>query len=138
MNAVICYCGGKAELTSNARIYGREYGNGKIWLCQNFRICRGYVGTHADGRPLGTLVDDETRKLRIRVHAIIDPFWKEANNGRSRKRNRGSVYGWMARIMAHGRPYHTGDLTKEECVRALTAIAANPYRPHVEQKETAQ
>ena len=36
-------CGGKVIYTSNARIYGKEYGSGKCYLCTN---CGAYVGTH--------------------------------------------------------------------------------------------
>lgn len=134
MNTVNCYCGSPAKKASNATIYGREYGNGIAWICERFPACRGYVGAHPDGRPLGTIVDQETKKLRMKVHALIDPLWKNATNGRSRKRNRGSVYGWMRRIMELDRPYHTGELSKEECLRALEVIPKNPYRPHVEKE----
>lgn len=129
---VTCFCGSPAKLGSNATIYGKEYGNGMAWICTRFPACRGYVGAHNTGDALGTIVDADTKKLRMRIHAIIDPLWREANNGRSRKRNRGSVYGWMRRIMELDRPYHTGELSKDECLRALERIPQNPYRTTLE------
>ena len=53
-------CGGKVIYTSNARIYGKEYGSGKCYLCTN---CGAYVGTHKP-RPreaLGLLADAKMR-----------------------------------------------------------------------------
>ena len=126
-----CFCGSSTSLRSNALIYnGKEYGNGKIWLCDRFPVCRGSVGTHPDGKPLGIVPDEETKKLRIKLHAIIDPLWECVENGRSRKRNRGSVYGWLNRIM--GRQIHMGETTKQDCLDIVEAIKLNPYRKHEE------
>ena len=120
----VCFCGSSSSLRSNALIYnGREYGNGKIWLCDRFPVCRGSVGTHPDGKPLGTIPDEETKKLRIKVHSVIDPLW------RGQKKNRGSVYGWLKRIS--GKDYHNGEASKEDCLRILELIKENPYREKV-------
>ena len=121
-----CYCGSSSHLDTNAKIYnGKEYGNGKIWLCDRFPDCRGSVGTHPDGSPLGSICDPETKRLRMQVHDLIDPIWQN-DTTRSKKKARGSVYGWMSRITGV-HPYHTGNLTKEQCLVALEAIANNPY-----------
>ncbi len=37
------YCGSPVVFTSNAEIYGKEYGNGKCYLC---RKCKAFVGVH--------------------------------------------------------------------------------------------
>jgi len=68
-------CGGLVILTTNAAIYGKEYGNGKCYKCTN---CDSYVGVH-DGTitPLGRLADKEMRALKKRCHALFDPVWKE-------------------------------------------------------------
>lgn len=136
---VFCYCGSSATLRSNALIYnGKTYGNGMAYICLRFPSCRGSVGVHPDGKPLGTIPDAETKKLRIKVHALIDPLWKEATNGRPKKRNRGSVYGWLKRIMnMTTEECHVGNFNKADCLRALEAIAANPYIQH-ENKGTGQ
>lgn len=127
---ITCHYGSSASLQPNSRIYnGKSYGNGLAYICDRFPVCRGSVGTHPDGRPLGTIPDEETKKLRIQVHALIDPHWKNASNGRSRSKNRGSVYGWLKRILGDGvREIHVGEMTKADCLRALEEIPKNPYR----------
>lgn len=128
MTGPICHCGSATSLKSNALIYnGRTYGNGKVWLCDRFPACRGSVGTHPDGKPLGTIPDEETKKLRMKVHALIDPLWQDRKD-RSRKRNRGSVYGWLRRITGKSHDdCHVGMFTKEDCLRTIELIKQNPY-----------
>lgn len=125
---VTCYCGAPASLRPNSVIYnGKTFGNGKAYICTRFPKCRGSVGVHPDGRPLGTIPDEETKKLRIRVHAAIDPIWRAYPKGRERKRRRGSVYGWLTRIMGREKFVHVGEFSKDECLQALEAIAREPY-----------
>jgi hypothetical protein len=112
MENPICYCGSQSSLQSNSLIYnGKEYGNGKVWLCDRFPACRGSVGTHPDGRPLGTIPDAETKKLRMEVHALIDPVWK------SGKLKRGQVYARLSKAI--GKTYHTGETTVDDCRKIL-------------------
>ena len=122
MSGPVCFCGSTSSLRSNSLIYnGKEYGNGKVWLCDRFHACRGSVGTHPDGKPLGTIPDEETKRLRIKVHALVDPIWK------ADKKKRGSVYGWLKRIMGGQKEIHMGETTKEDCLRLIDAIKNNPY-----------
>jgi hypothetical protein len=122
----ICFCGSPSHLDSNAKIYnGKEYGNGRIWLCDRYPECRGSVGVHPDNRPLGTMVDLETKKLRIQIHDLVDPLWQNQTD-RPRNKARGSVYGWLARITGIEN-YHTAHLTKKQCLTTLEAIKHNPY-----------
>lgn len=37
--------------------------------------CGEYVGTHPDGRPLGTIPTQELRILRYRIHLALDALW---------------------------------------------------------------
>lgn len=132
-----CFCGSPASLRSNSVLYGREYGNGKAYICNRFPACRGSVGTHPNGRPLGSIADPETKALRMEVHAKIDPIWKVAGlEGRAKREKRKSVYQWLAKIM-NVREYHTGNLTAEQCRLTLQRIAEQPYlSPHPNNKET--
>lgn len=129
MDKVICYCGSPAHLDTNAKIYnGKEYGRGRIWLCDRYPACWGSVGTHPDDRPLGTIPDPETKKLRIEVHALIDPLWKTAE-GSAKRKKRGSVYGYLRRIMnMTADECHIGNFTADQCIEALEQIALNPYQ----------
>lgn len=133
--SVFCYCGSPARLVSNVTVYGREYGNGLAYVCIRWPECRGYVGCHPDGNPLGTIADQETKKLRMKVHALIDPLWKNATNGRPKKINRGSVYGWLKRIMGGEKHIHVGEMSREDCLRALEVIPLNPYGSHYNRLE---
>jgi DNA-directed RNA polymerase subunit RPC12/RpoP len=69
------YCTGKVIYTSNAEIYGKEYGNGRCYKCVN---CDAYVGVH-DGTdiPLGRLANKELRELKKQCHTLFDPVWKQ-------------------------------------------------------------
>ena len=111
-----CFCGSTSSLRSNSILYdGKEYGNGKAWICDRFPGCRGSVGTHPDGTPLGTIADGPTRYLRALIHSIVDPLWKEGPY------SRGEVYAWLARI--YGKPVHMGKLDLNECMRLIKRIA---------------
>ena len=85
----ICpYCGHVVVLTSNSELYGREYGNGKCYLCRN---CKASVGTHPGGnKPLGILATKEMKVLKKCCHDLFDPIWK------ARKINRGKLYSILA------------------------------------------
>jgi hypothetical protein len=130
MTTVTCYCGSAARYADNSEYYGRSYGNGKCWMCTRFPECDGYVGAHPDGRPLGSLVDKETKRWRILVHAQIDPLWRDANlHGGAKRRRRGSVYGWLRRLMdMTAEECHVGNFTTEQCIEALEQITLHPYQ----------
>lgn len=70
-------CKMPAKLLKNSKeVYGRDYG--PIWVCGNFPLCDARCGCHkGTHKPLGTLADKETRKLREMVHAAFDPMWKK-------------------------------------------------------------
>lgn len=95
-NPKICnICGGKVIYCSNARIYGKEYGSGFCYLCNN---CGAYVGTHKP-RPreaLGLLADERMRTGKKMCHAIFDQFWK--GKPKSHKK-RNDLYRWLANEM---------------------------------------
>lgn len=75
--------------------------------------CGNYVGTHADGRPLGTIPTPELRKWRNEVHRIIDEYWLP-NNVAKRK----ELYADLSEFL--GRRYHTAELnTIAECKKVI-------------------
>ena len=95
-------CSGRVMYTSNADIYGKEYGSGKCYLCTS---CRAYVGTHVP-RPkeaLGLLADRNMRKGKMMCHEIFDSKWKNKNKA---KRKRNELYYWLARQL---------DISREDC-----------------------
>lgn len=111
-----CHCGSTASLCSNSLLYnGKEYGNGKAWICDRFPECRGSVGTHPNGSPLGTIPDEETKKLRMEVHALIDPLWK------SKKYKRNTVYLRIAETFGI-KTFHVGESDAQTCRDVLKTV----------------
>lgn len=108
------YCGNDVVLTSNSEIYGREYGNGKCYLCRN---CRAFVGVHTGTIiPLGTLANDELRKWRNKAHFYFDQLWK----GETRQDTRYNIYGWLAKKMNLSREKtHIGMFEVEQCKKVI-------------------
>ena len=111
----ICrYCGNPVVFTSNAEIYGREYGNGKCYLCRN---CRAFVGVHTGTTtPLGTLANNELRKWRNQAHNEFDKLWK----GETRQDTRHNMYGWLSKQMNLSREKtHIGMFEIEQCKKVI-------------------
>jgi len=74
------YCGGQAELTSSAEVYGGKY-YGMIYLC---RPCWAYVGCHPGTKnPLGRVANAELRDWKKRAHVAFDWLWKSGRMGRN-------------------------------------------------------
>lgn len=86
-------CGGKVIYTSNAAVYGREYGSGMCYLCTE---CGAYVGTH-EPRPkeaLGILSNKEMRNMKMACHSLFDAKWKDKPNKGSNPRRK--AYHWLS------------------------------------------
>ena len=109
------YCGAPVIYTSNAAIYGREYGNGHCYKCTK---CDAYVGVH-DGTdiPLGRMANSEVRALRRRAHALFDGLWE------SNKMKRLSAYQWLAKqLNIPVENCHFGWFGKKELERAVAVL----------------
>lgn len=76
------YCGSFVVFTSNAAVYGKEYGNGKCYKCAS---CDAYVGVHTGTTiPLGRLADQRLRSFKKMAHRQFDAAWKSGKTTRSR------------------------------------------------------
>lgn len=118
--SVICpYCGSRAVLTSNISVYGRTYGNGRVWICENFPACDSYVGAHADGTPLGRLANPELRSWKKAAHRAFDPLWK------SSRMTRNEAYRWLQKTMGLTKEEgHIGKFDVDQCRRLIELIDA--------------
>ena len=77
-------------------------------------ICRNYVGSHKDGRPLGSIPTIELRKARHQVHLVIDEYWLPTKDQMKRKK----LYTDLSKFI--GKEYHTGNLNSvEECKKIV-------------------
>lgn len=111
------YCGNDVVFTSNAEIYGREYGNGRCYLC---RTCKAFVGVHTGTEiPLGTLANDELRKARKKAHNEFDKLWKRP----TRIMTRYMAYGWLADKMGLEQKYtHIALFEIEQCKKVVKLV----------------
>lgn len=88
-------CGGKVIYSSNADIYGVEYGSGKCYRCLK---CGAYVGTHKP-RPkeaMGLLADKKMRTGKKACHELFDSKWKGMPKSRKKRQD---LYLWLSRMM---------------------------------------
>ncbi|HIW72655.1 MAG TPA: DUF3268 family zinc-finger domain-containing protein [Candidatus Levilactobacillus faecigallinarum] len=119
---VLCpYCGGEVVWTSNREIYGREYGNGRCYLCTECGAC---VGVHDNGkgkgsrRALGLLATPEMRKMKQKCHARFDAVWH------THKRSRAACYRQLAKLMGISvRQCHFGYFNLADLNRAYQIMA---------------
>jgi hypothetical protein len=101
--------------TSNEEIYGREYGNGKCYMCL---ACDAYVGVHTGSRvPLGRLADRELRELKKKCHRLFDTAW------RGRQLSRERAYRHLAeRIGIPPTECHFGWFGKDLLIKSLDIL----------------
>lgn len=110
------YCGEKAVLIDSAEVYrGTSYG--PIWIC---RPCKAWVGCHAGTvHPLGRLANGKLRRLKMDVHRLFDPLWKE------KKISRKDAYRWLALALEiEFKRCHIGNFDEDMCERAIKLIKA--------------
>lgn len=128
---VTCFCDSPAHLHGNEKLYGRKYGIGYAYICDRFfetpSACRGSVGVHPNGKPLGNIPDAQTKAMRVKLHAIVDPLWQNQAYT-SRRKARGQVYGYLQKIMRMtAEDCHIGNFSAEMCLKAMVAISETPY-----------
>lgn len=114
---MICpYCEREAELVTGQVVYPHrpDLHGKRFYACMP---CGAWVGTHRDGRPLGTLANRELRAARQQCHVEFDPIWRV---GRLRRHE---AYQRLASMMGiEDRQCHIGMFTIEQCRAALPAI----------------
>lgn len=122
-----CFCGGICHYEDSARIYHGSTRFGMRWICENWDTCGGSVGAHPDGRPLGTVPDEETKILRRQLHSIVDVIWY-GHKGREKRYKRGSAYRWLANTTRWPIDRaHIGMMDAEQCRYALRCLTSVPY-----------
>lgn len=96
LQPTICnICGGEVIYTSNSKIYGKEYGSGKMYYCTK---CGAYIGTHKP-RPkeaLGILGNKEMRDMKMKCHDLFDNKWKSEPTSKKRHVARKNAYMWLS------------------------------------------
>lgn len=111
----ICpFCQGRIKYTSNSEIYGKEYGNGKCYLCKK---CDAYVGVHNNTNiALGIIANKKMRTLKKECHEIFDRLWI---NGKQRNQ----LYHKLSKLMNIERKHcHFGHFDIPELEKALKIL----------------
>ena len=120
-------CNGKVIYTSNAILYGREYGSGKIYYCTK---CKAYVSTHKP-RPkeaMGILANAEMRKLKNECHEIFDLKWKNQSTSKKRYQARKNAYRELAKQLGiKEEECHFGYFDKDMLLASKRVLENNPY-----------
>lgn len=96
-------------------------GYGMYWGCETWieTGCKGSMGAHPDGTPLGVPAGKKTKKLRIEAHGAFDQLWKAG--GMSRKQ----AYNWMQKQMGLGEDQaHIGKFNEDQC-QELIILCSN-------------
>lgn len=113
------YCGGAVIHTSNVHVYGKVYGNGMIWMCED---CTASVGCHPDGAPLGILANTEMKELKRDCHKLFDPLWKEG------KMKRKEAYRRLAkRLDIQENNCHFGFFNEEQLTYVLKILRTEKW-----------
>lgn len=113
------FCGGAIIHTSNVHVYGKVYGNGMIWKCED---CTASVGCHPDGSPLGILANDKMKQLKIQCHKAFDPLWKEG------KMKRKEAYRRLAKRLNIKQEYcHFGFFNEEQLIYVLKILRTEKW-----------
>lgn len=101
-----------------------------FWVCP---VCDARVGSHPDGRPLGTAANAELRNARQHVHQKLDPIWKDAfllpnyesarrNPDEKERRKALAIIKRTARVRTYAYLAEQMGMTKEECHVAMMDI----------------
>jgi len=121
MEIIICpYCGAKTIHVPNCLIYGKSYGNGNSYVCGNWPFCDSYVGSHSNGKPLGTPASPQLRELRNQVHKIFDKRWNQIEDVEKKKYQRFHEYAELARYL-NIEPFrcHIGMFNVKRCKKTI-------------------
>lgn len=116
------HCGNDCVLTGGSEVYPhrKDLYSLYFWIC---RPCDAFVGCHKNGdgkKALGIAANAELRKLRSRIHAIIDPVWRDGLSTRSK------VYADMTVMVNYLKilegQFHTSWLTKAQAEQVIKAL----------------
>ena len=120
MNIYCCDCGKtvNARLTDGKEIYNHrpDLYSLPFWICDT---CHNYVGCHHKTKnrtqPLGIIPNKQLRAARQKIHAVLDPLWKDGLIDRKK------LYKAISDDL--GWKYHTANIRSLEEVDKVLAIA---------------
>jgi hypothetical protein len=109
----ICrYDGASVEIRHHEEVYGRVYGEWPwMYVCSE---CQARCGMHPfTAIPLGTIANDELRKVRTSCKPVFERLWK------TRQMTRSGAYAWLAEQLGiDPSECHWGLFEVDVCLRA--------------------
>jgi hypothetical protein len=122
------YCRRRSELMDSAAVYGEGRSYGPMWVCAR---CEAWVGCHknsSDYAPLGRLANGPLRKLKMRVHDLLDPWWRDQTVGTTFFRRK-AMYALLAEEMRiPKRECHVADFDDAKCEHAIFILESTRWR----------
>lgn len=118
----------EARLTNGEEVYNHRTDLYELpfWICDT---CFNFVGTHHKSdnklKPLGVIATKELKQIRIKIHNILDPLWKQG------ERDRKELYSDLSKQL--GYTFHTAEIrTIEEANKILKLITTkNICKPSI-------
>lgn len=106
---------------------------GLFYGCDRWRHtrCRGGIGCHPNGAPLGVPAPGDVKAMRIRAHDAFDPLWK----GAGAPMRRGQAYAWLANQLGASE-IHIAQLDAVGCARVIEAVRARAAQGPGKEGET--
>lgn len=100
---------------------------GPFYGCTKFPECKGKMGAHPDGKPMGVPADAATRQKRIEAHHAFDALWiqNEFASAKVKKKrmSRTQAYAWMQKAMElEEGAAHIGNFSTEQCLRLISKV----------------
>lgn len=115
------YCGQMPKLMNGEAVYPHrpDLKDKPFWVCWP---CQAWCGCHPKTQaPLGTVANAALRKLRSRVHELLDPKWRGKKKG-----DRSKVYKDLRQALGISKnDCHVGKFTEELCQRAISILSGN-------------
>lgn len=125
MKIYCCNCEEEVEarLTDGAEIYPhrKDLHSLPFWICDE---CGGFVGCHHKTKnrtkPLGCIPSPEIKRARKKIHALIDPAWKDGRFDRK------AIYDHISKEI--GYKYHTANIRTVDEAEEVYGIASDLIR----------
>lgn len=124
MNLPKCpVCNKEAEIVGTLDIYPNRFdlSNKIFYRCPEHTDY--YVGSHANGTPLGILANKELRLWKQRCHQVFDPHWQESKSNSAKRTARVKYYSRLSIEMGLSvEETHIGMFDIEKCRKAYNII----------------
>jgi len=121
MKIYCCACAEEVDcrLTSGREIYPHRADLSGLPFWKHDK-CGNFVGCHhktsKPTKPLGCIPTAEIRELRKKIHATLDPLWRNGDYGRK------EIYRIISERMGGQRLYHTAEIRSADEAREVLAI----------------